>query len=45
MMLAEKQQIIGHIDAYAANIEEYGGDQIYEAFPFYDWDCQTGRPE
>jgi len=46
MTLSEKQQIIGHINAYAANIAEYSTDQPYDAFhiPIYDSDCQTGRP-
>jgi tetratricopeptide (TPR) repeat protein len=46
MILSEKQQLIGHINAFAANIAEFGDGQPPEIFeiPIYDWDCYRGTP-
>jgi hypothetical protein len=46
MTLSEKQQLIGHINAFAANIAEFGDGQPPETFeiPIYDWDCHKGAP-
>jgi tetratricopeptide (TPR) repeat protein len=46
MTLSEKQQLIGHINAIAANIAEFGDGQPLESveIPIYERDCHRGAP-
>jgi hypothetical protein len=44
--LSDKQQLVRHINAYAANIAEFSADQPTKDFeiPIYGWGINKGRP-